>query len=168
MWMDKEPRNYVANSKGSGAIDVVWAQGVKAEGALTAGKHYGASLWDVVAFFETINHGILLQKAAKHGFPLVLVNMAIRAFRAPRLVGIMKRSAELAHPGRGALAGHAFVMAMVHLYYLDDIDELLARNPGVQLDVYIDDHTATVVGDTKEEVVDKLEAAAKHLHSVIT
>ena len=83
-------------------------------------------------------------------------------------MGICKRFAEPVHPGRGLLAGHAFAMAMVPLYYLDDIDGVLARNPGVRLDVYVDDHTITAIGDTEEAVVDKLEAAAIDLHQVVT
>ena len=135
-WMASQARDFFANSKGSGAIGVVWAQAVTSEASQAEGKHYGALLWDLASFFETIDHDILLDKAAKFGFPLVLVQMAIRAFKAPRLVGVKKRYAEPVHPGRGVLAGHAFAMAMVHLYYLDDIDGFLERNPGVQLDVY--------------------------------
>ena len=33
---------------------------------------------------------------------------------------------------------------------------------------YVDDHTLTAVGDTEDEVVDKLEAAAVDLHRVVT
>ena len=143
-------------------------QPVKAEAARTRKEHYGALLWDLAAFFETINHDILLAKAERFGFPMVLVRMAVRAFKAPRMVGIRKRYAEPIHPGRGVLAGHAFAMAMVHLYYLDDIDGVLTRNPDVSLDVYVDDHTLTVMADAEEQVVDLLEAAAIDLHAVVT
>ena len=169
LWMAGNAREYFANSRGSGAFDVVWAQAVRAESAKTKGRHYCALLWDLAAFFETIDYDILLDKARRAAWvPLPLVHMAINAFKAPRLVGVKKRYAEPVHPSRGVLAGHAFAMAMVHLYYLDDIDEVLVMNPGVLLDIYVDDHTLTVVGDSEDEVVDKIVAAATGLHRVVT
>ena len=79
-----------------------------------------------------------------------------------------KRYADPIHRERGVLPGHPFAMAMVHLYYLGDIDDVLARHPGDCLDIYVDDHTMTVQAESEQEVVEKLEALAIDMHGVIT
>ena len=45
-WMESVARDYFACSKGSGAMDVVWAQAVRAEANVAGGKHCASILWE--------------------------------------------------------------------------------------------------------------------------
>ena len=99
--------------------------------------------------------------------PPVLIEMAIASFRAPRAIQIREGIAEDAFPSQGIMAGHTFAKALLAAYYVDAIDAWKLRNPGVDIDIYIDDLFFSVFADTHEEVVETLTRAGLDLHEVI-
>ena len=132
-WQRDNFRHYLACAKGCGAADLVWRQTLSAEQSAHSQRQYAAVLWDLKEFFDHIDHRILWQRAIHHGYPRVLVRMAIAAYRAPRLVEINGRLARDLWPTCGVFAGHILAMSLVHLYQMEPLDLFLARNPRVQL-----------------------------------
>ena len=62
-WEVQHLRPYLACAKGSGAMDVVWRQALRAEAGVESGQAAGAVLWDLKSFFDSIDHGLLLARA---------------------------------------------------------------------------------------------------------
>ena len=167
-WEDAHSRPYLACAKGSGALDVVWTQAVKAEARVASGSEAAAGLWDLKSFFDCIDHGLLWARAVQVGFPLVVVSLALASYTAPRSVQLREGKAAPIYPRCGVIAGCALAKSLVAVYYLPVMDAFVARHPRVEVDVYVDDLTLAVSGDSVDGVVATLAAAAHDLFEVIT
>ena len=167
-WEDAHQRSYLACGKGSGALDVVWSQAVKAEAHVASGSVSAAGLWDLKSFFDCIDHGLLMARAVQAGFPLVLVSLALASYVAPRSVQIREGIASALYPRCGVVAGCALAKALVAVYYIPVMDAFVSRHPHVEVDVYIDDVTLAVNGGSVGAVVEPLAAAAHDFFDVVT
>ena len=58
-WEAANRRDYITAAKGSGALDVVWAQAVRAEGNVHSKVKTAVLLWELKSFFDNIDHGLL-------------------------------------------------------------------------------------------------------------
>ena len=110
-----------------------------AEAKVNDGMYTAAVLCDLKSFFDFIDHDLLRKNGARYGFPPVLLEMAIQAYLAPRILSSKHASAPPICPTRGVLAGHAFALALVQLAYLEQIDTFCTRFPGVAIDIHVDD-----------------------------
>ena len=125
-----------------------------------------ASLWDLASFFDTINLGLLYARAVRFDFPLVLLQMAVASYMAPRTVQVRGARAPEIYPTRGIMAGRTFAKALVHLYYMAPVDEFVRLNP-VCLKIYIDDITMRCTAKDDDAVLDTLLSAAGCMTSVV-
>ena len=166
-WEAQHVRPYIACAKGSGSMDVVWRQAVRAEAGVESGQEACAVLWDLKSFFDSIDHGLLLARAHQLGFPKALVAMALASYVAPRVLQVREGLAPPVYPRRGVLAGCCFAKALVTVYYLPPIDAFISRNPSVSLDIYIDDLTLSSVSGSAPKLEQHIVAAALDLADVV-
>ena len=134
---------------------------------MSGGGSSAAFLWDMQSFFDTIDHGLLLERALKYGFPLVLVTMAISSYTAPRILQTREGRADAVYPTRGIIAGCVLAKALVHLYYVEPMDGFISRSPSAELDIYIDDITVSTNKSSDDEVFFVLTAAAVDMEDLI-
>ncbi len=67
-------------------MDVVWRQAMRAEVAVASDQHAAAITSDLKKFYEALDHELLLERAARHGFPMQIARLAVAAYRGPRMI----------------------------------------------------------------------------------
>ena len=85
-WEEKNARAFFGAAAGKQVLDPVWRWAAQAEGQTETGVQVAAALVDVSAFFESLDHNVLMEEAAALGFPKTLVRLAIATYSAPRFV----------------------------------------------------------------------------------
>ena len=126
-WEARHTRPYFACGPARSATDVVWRQALRAERSAVSGGHAAALLWDLQSFFDTVDLDLLWEKAVRKGFPLDVLRVALNAYTAPRAVQTPLGRADPVRPTRGVAPGCTFAKALVHLYYLEDIDAFVEK-----------------------------------------
>ena len=167
LWEANNTRSYLACSKGRGAADAVWKHAINAEGAVHDGTCALALLWDLKSFFDTVDLVLLRRRAQQVGFPAALVNIAIANYTYPRYIQTREGVADPANPTRGVLPGCSFAKALIGVYYMPVMDEFCKLHPGVDVSIYIDDITLSVVGVSEEEAEKLILQAARDLKLII-
>ena len=158
-WEAANAREYLACSKGRGALDAVWKRSILAEYAVNSHTCALALLWDLKSFFDTIDLDLLRERAQQVNFPAVLVNLAIATYKTPRYVHTRQGVAEPVYPGRGVLPGCSFAKALIGVYYMPVMDEFCKRHPYISVSIYIDDITLSI-NAFKDEIAEELLLAA--------
>ena len=162
-WEAKNRRKYLACAKGSGAADAVWAQAVTAESGVGCKKHVVGGCWDLRAFYDNINHGLLQARTFTTEFPAPLVGLAMASFTAPRIIQMDGAVSEQIYPTKGVLAGHGFAGALTSAYYIPAMDVFAANHPGVQINIYVDDIALMVEHEDMETAAQLFIQAALDL-----
>ena len=89
---------------------------MKAEAGWATNEKTASFLWDLSSFFDCIDHGLLLSRARKYDFPIILVKLALSTYTAARTIQVRECRAAQIFPRRGIVAGCTFAKALVHLY----------------------------------------------------
>ena len=93
----------------------MWRASVRAEAAVNKGQVAAVATQDMRAFFQSIDHSLLIKRAEEQGFPLELVRLAIDAYCAPRWLYTKAAIAEPVEPNCGIAPGCALATTMVKL-----------------------------------------------------
>ncbi len=167
-WERRHERKYFASGSGRSPIDAVWRQAWRAEAAQhETGMVAAAVLADLEKFYEHMDHDVLIERARSHGFPEVLVRMAVAAYGGPRMIRLRDFVATEVYADRGVVAGCPLATTLVKVYTLSAYDELLVRAPSVWFDNYIDDNVLSAQGPPSSVVHDLVDAA-NILHELMT
>ena len=146
---------------------MVWRQALRAESAVATGGYAASLLWDLQSFFDTVDLELLWRKAVRANFPLIPLRLALSAYSAPRAVQTSMGRAGAVRPTRGVAPGCSFAKALIHLYYLEDLDAFVAAHKDVQVDVYIDDITISVYHPSYRVVEERFVAAAASMAGLV-
>ena len=111
-WARAIDRPAFSSRAGGGAIDQVWRQAARAEGAVAHRKVHGAVVWDIVKMFDRVPHGLIARRALDLGCPPQVVRAALMAYRLPRFLRWQCACSRAVVPSRGVTAGF-FVRAAV-------------------------------------------------------
>ena len=147
-------------------MDTVWRAAIRAEGCHASGNSAAAVLEDMEAFFQAICHQRFLQQAERHGFPVILIRLALHMYRGPRHLMLGRSVAEAARPTKGAVPGCTFACTLVKVYYLSSFDAFVIRRPQVAFDVDVDDLQLAAQG-TDEAVITWLTEAIEDLGQIV-
>ncbi len=176
-WEAAHDRPYLAAGKGRGPQDAVWRQAARAEAASGAKRQVATALWDLASFFETIRRVPLWHRARRLHFPMTLLRVALNAYAAPRALSLCGALARPQAADDGVLAGCGLAMTLTRVFVIEAMDQvvcMLAPAPPpcmpsicdtraddteaeAHVDMYVDDVAATVVGNSKEQVMGKME-----------
>ena len=118
---------------------MVWSQTLRCEAGIYSGRVSGGFLWDLESFYDTIDLDLLLERAEKAGFPMIIARMAISTYTAPRSVQTRAGRGAPLFPRRGVAAGCSLAKALVHLYYLGPMDKFREKHKDIMFDIYVDD-----------------------------
>ena len=154
-----------AASRNASATDVVWRHSFLAESARNTGEHFCCILWDLKKCYETINHKMLLDAAAYHGYPISLLRMSLGAYQAPRRLlmhGLVSRQIV---PRRGIVAASSFATTELRLYLLALVQRHNAVHNLVRINIYIDDISFDCTASNKHDVVEPIVCAASDFAS---
>ncbi len=165
-WEEAHDRPFFACGADRSAIDVVWRQAMRAEAAVASDLHAAAITSDLRKFYEAVDHELLVERAARHGFPLQIVKLAIAAYKGPRMIRLGAFIARELFASRGIIAGCSLATTFTRIYTISGYDIFVYRCPGVVLDNYIDDNVASTEG-TEDEVAVRLANASKVLGEIV-
>ena len=90
-------------------------------------EHAGVLLWDMVKFYESLNHERIWQQAKMCGLPLQLVRLALNAYRWTRWICMGPRVYEGIDPLRAVVAGCSLVTVLIKVYVIRDLDRFVER-----------------------------------------
>ena len=124
-------------------------------------------LWDLVKFYEAIDHKLLWKLAREANFPMAVLRLNLMAYKLPRLVGLNGMLAPAQRPARGVVAGCGAATTLVKVLVLKAFDDYLAKHTEISLDSFVDDVQLSMCGKQEEEGP-SLAVAALDLAEVLT
>ena len=170
-WEADNDRGYWACGEGRSAPDVVWRAALRAETAKAKGGCAAACLQDVRSFYQMLDHQKLRTRAARSGFPTPLARLAVHLYTRRRRLSFKDRaSGEAIQPDRGVVPGCCWAGTLAKVYCLEPMDGVCARNPGIELDVYVDDIQAGAANKeekSEEQVANEVAAATLDIKETI-
>ena len=159
-------RPYFLNSVGGSAIGSVWRGAVKAEAARGRGQMAASLLWDMQAFYETIDLEKLLVRARELEFPETILRIALNTYRVARHFFHAGITLSAVFAFQGMPAGCQFATTFVMIYCLRGADAMVARNPELGFGAFIDDLQISMCG-TFTEVTEGLQRGAQELENFV-
>ena len=87
-WMDNEAAHGDTNNMLAGrhTLDAVWRAQMRAFLGHARGLHSVEIMWDMLKFYEHMEHPILFHQAASQGFPLSLLRVSFAMYRWDRTI----------------------------------------------------------------------------------
>ena len=165
-WQISFDRPFFACAKGRAPYDTVWRQAIRAERAVLTGGAAATILWDGHKFFEKFSLKRLFEQGRMFGFPDFVLRVAINLYLGPRHMVMSGLTLAAWFVKHGLPAGCTHADAFVKLYCLAQFDQFCLANPGVVLEVYIDDFAISAArqgSGAVSEVVEVLCSAASDL-----
>ena len=130
-----------------GAQKASWQEAFAAEAAALGGLEYAQALLDLVKAFETVPHWVLVEAAKLKGYPGIVLQLSLAAYRLKRTIGIDGVYSRTIVATRGITAGSGFATSELRVLMLDLIYALQARWAGIIVTkVYVDDLTLAASG----------------------
>ncbi len=117
-WERQHKRAYFSASEGNGAVDTVWRQAARQEAGVAEGKEAAGLIYDLEAFYELIDRGLLVCRARDADFPLPVLRLALGMYAAPRVLSMRGRASRELHPVRGIIAGCPLATTLVKVFCL--------------------------------------------------
>ncbi len=166
-WEAANDRAYFAAGKGRRVQDVIWRQALRAEAGDGQALSSATVLWDLAAYYDTLNRVRLWRQVIKHGFPLVIARLAFTVYDAPRALTLDGRVSCPTYARNGVPAGCPFANALSKVYVIDPFDEFVVSPPmqdasDAVFDDYVDDLVVSATG-TSRHVEDTIVEAAREL-----
>ena len=162
-WEKQNDRIFFASAGGKSPLSPVWRAAVRAEIAVSDDCQAACALADVSAFFDSIDHSILMSAARRWSFDEVLLRTGLAIYAGPRHVKVGAFLAPTLFGRRGVVAGCALCTTLAKLYVLTPMDALVVRHPSVSWSIFVDDVSASVEGghqqicDIIPDAIDDLE-----------
>ncbi len=158
-WERRHKRSYFSASEGNGAVDTVWRQAAKQEAGVAEGKEAAGLIYDLEAFYELIDRGLLVSRASESGFPTAVLRLCLGMYSAPRVLSMRGRASRELHPRRGIIAGCPMATTLVKVFCVKPLDALVRELPAsTHVDAHIDDFVITGVERERALVADMKEA----------
>ncbi len=159
-WRDKVRRDWNWAQRGRSAEQAVWTQTVYDEAAGQRGLGTGAALLDLQKAFEHIPLERAWRAGIKHGYPRVVLRMALECCAFQRRLLLRGATSAAAWTLTAVAAGLSYATDLLQLVIMDTMDHISRSFPSVRLCVYIDDIAMHRTG-TDAEVTSDLAAATR-------
>ena len=126
-----------------GADRAAWIAALKAENAALRKRHFNQGLFDLVKCFDTVQHHKLVRAAYRHGYPMHVLRLSLRAYRIQRTIGVGGVYSVMIVAVRSITAGSGTACDELRALLITVIDDLAKYNPYIDLVfiVYVDDIT---------------------------
>ena len=136
--------------------NIVAAQLLEAEQASNEGMHHAATMWDLSNFYEAMDRNTLQDRHKSTGFPSHLSTITRSMYGCRRLIRSGDIIVDGGCPTRGIPAGCAAATYHVQAYLSEDAAHWAQSNPGLGLNIHIDDLTMYATAKTPEAVARKM------------
>ncbi len=93
----------------------------RAEAAALQAEQHAQSLLDLVKAFERVPHHLVCRAAARHGYNLWILRLALAAYRLPRVIGIGGVFSRMIIAVCSITAGSGFATSELRVLLLDVI-----------------------------------------------
>ena len=120
------------------------------------------ALWDVEAFYDSLDVPLLVQRALALGFPAKVLALELLGSVAPRVLRDKGSYSLPVQPERSIVAGSRAGPDMSRAYLFEVLDEVFRQHPAVSLKSWLDDMVQRAEG-TRRHVVAALTHGAVHL-----
>ena len=157
-WQARNARPYFFGEQGKTCEDAVWLHSALAEYAQYSGKSYAAALLDLTKAYEKVDHKVLAEAAARYGFPLRVLKIALMFYRMSRVVIVEGLATSPVFTAQTIVAGCSFATVLLRLMLLPILDSVAANWPSAKMAVVVDDITIAGMGK-QEEVASTVSGA---------
>ena len=117
----------------------MWLLALRSE--TTHDSESAALLWDLKQYFEHIDREVLRQEAEETQFPQYVLEMAVTAYQAQRVITMRGLACRVGHSKVGGTAGCPIITTLIQVYTMRALAAWVSHNPSVGLMVYVDDFT---------------------------
>ena len=80
-WEAQVARPYFAFTHGTGVVDTVFRQTLRAEAQTTQKGHYVIILWGLKEYYENIDRRLLLGRAGRTSYPMYLMKPVLEMYK---------------------------------------------------------------------------------------
>ncbi len=166
-WEDAHRRPFWSADKSNGPGDTIWRQEARQEARVADGGQAATLIYDMEAFYETIDREVLLERARATGFPEPLIRVCLAAYGGPRMLSKDGALAREMYPTKGIIAGCGMATTMVKIYCLDPFDKVQKAIPDtVHFDAHIDDLVLTCEAEPRRVLADLTRAEKELQHAI--
>jgi hypothetical protein len=166
-WEDAHKRPYWSADKANGPADTIWRQEARQEARVAEGGQAATLIYDMEAFYESIDRELLLERARATGFPEPLIRVCLAAYGGPRMLSMEGALAREMYPTRGIIAGCGLATTLVKVYCVAPFDKVQKALPApVHLDAHIDDLVLTCEAEPRRILVDLPKAEKELQHAI--
>jgi ribonuclease HI len=131
--------------RGSSALQAAGLRRIDDEAARAKGFEVAAALWDLAAFFDTVQLGPLVDAARVLQFPLPLLALALSMHSNPRLLKIGAFVGEPLPIERSIMAGCTLSMTFARMVVFHVVQRAATTNPTyADIRQFVDDLTLTI------------------------
>ena len=118
------------------------------EMAFLTGEHASVILWDLQAFYDTINIEVLADQALAKGFPKYILVLCLQLHMAPRLIQSKDMVSEPVEPATGAVAGDSSSTSLARALLHDAVgsEACPVEEVTISANQHVDDITQSVIG----------------------
>ena len=135
----------------------MWLLALRSE--TTHDSESAALLWDLKQYFEHIDREVLRQEAEETQFPQYVLEMAVTAYQAQRVITMRGLACRVGHSKVGGTAGCPIIATLIQVYTMRALAVWVSRNPSVGLMVYVDDFTLKGEGESTTDLCTTMEPA---------
>ncbi len=167
IWEAQWDRRYLAAARGKSATDVAWLRSLRAEYAAASGTTAASVMWDLRKCFEHGSHTLLATEARQLMFPIAVARLSVSMYTAERRLRLDEAFSAPIVPTRGYMAGCTNALAAIKATMIRRMDAFIARNPDVDVDIYVDDIEMQAIGP-RAGVVDGLVRAVGDMKRTLT
>ena len=156
----REKMPWDAAMPGNATADVAIKRLMRCEVSRVKGKHRVTLYMDLSAFYEHIDHHVLIYQALDLSFPALLLYLALSVYQGPRLVMVDGVASPTFAAKRGVLAGDPIAPLLAKIALYKPLQEVLRSSAVQSADVWVDDISL----DVKEANESKAARNAFHLY----
>ena len=140
-------------------------RGATSEIAGFSGEHYACVLWDMTAFFDTVQVGVLIRNARAMQFPIRLLALSLQVHLGPRW---LSDSGELHHVSVAVacsiMAGFVDSVPFTKALMYPIVESNRGAFSTVDTRLHVDDVAQQSVSVCRQQLIDTVSAAAVRLH----
>ncbi len=162
-WDEKVANPHDTALKGRRPADETARRHMRVEVATLLGKHSVLILWDMKAFFDSLDASILVEAAEDALFPMDQLALGLMMHRAPRMLRVQgSHGSCLARTGRSVLAGCTLSTSLARAY-LRPLTLTCRSDDFCTLNQHVDDLTQSVIAPTRHLAIARAIAKGRQL-----
>ncbi len=162
-WDEEVANPHDTALKGRRPADETARRHLRVEVAALLGKHSVLVLWDMKAFFDSLDASRLVEAAEDAHFPMDQLALGLIMHRAPRMLRVQGcHGSSIARTGRSVLAGCTLSTSFARAY-LRPLTLACQSDDSCTLSQHVDDLTQSIIAPTRQLAIARAIAKGRQL-----